>query len=146
LCRGSIPAPILFAGEAPGLSEDVLGKPFVGPAGHLLDQILDRAIDGQHNFCLTNLVACIPLGDDGAKTEEPPKESILACAPRLEELIKLCKPKIIIGVGDLAKKYLGDRLTCSIVHPAWILRLDPAQQGLACQRSVVTIEDAVADL
>jgi uracil-DNA glycosylase len=46
LARGSIPCDILFVGEAPGRSEDALGKPFVGPAGILLDEMIEDALSG----------------------------------------------------------------------------------------------------
>ncbi len=60
LARGKVPAPILFIGEAPGASEDALGKPFIGPAGKVLDDIITVALDGQYDYALTNLVACYP--------------------------------------------------------------------------------------
>lgn len=44
LARGTVPCDVLFVGEAPGASEDALGQPFVGPAGHLLDQVIERAL------------------------------------------------------------------------------------------------------
>ncbi len=153
LARGKIPAEILFIGEAPGASEDVLGRPFVGPAGKLLDRIIDRAIDGQHDYALTNLVACIPK-EDGKKAGEPPEEAIEACASRLLEFSKICDPLVTICVGRLAAKWVPGILTeenitevfVEIIHPAAILRMDVSQQGLAVQRAIVTIEDAVVDL
>ena len=153
LARGHIPAPILFAGEAPGNSEDILAKPFVGPAGHLLDFIIDKAIDGQFDYCLTNLVCCIPKGEDGAKTAEPPKEAILACAPRLRELVELVAPQLIIRVGSLATKWVHkclkceeqDYMWCDIVHPAAILRAE-SQKNLMIKRSIVQIESAIEEL
>jgi uracil-DNA glycosylase family 4 len=147
LLRGTIPAEVLFIGESPGNSEDVLGKPFVGPAGKLLDHIIEKALKGEHTYCLTNLVACIPLEvEGGKKVAEPTRESILACAPRLVELVKIVKPRYIIGVGSLAKKWIGaiigesDWLFDSITHPSAILRANVAQQGLAIETCIVTIE------
>jgi uracil-DNA glycosylase len=70
LARGRVPCDVLFIGEAPGASEDVLGLPFVGPAGHMLDYIIERSI-GEHNelrkekglpglrVAMTNLVCCM---------------------------------------------------------------------------------------
>jgi uracil-DNA glycosylase family 4 len=46
LVRGSVPCDVLFIGEAPGQSEDVVGRPFVGPAGKLLDRIIEDALSG----------------------------------------------------------------------------------------------------
>lgn len=50
-CRGDLPADVVFVGEAPGESEDCIGRPFVGPAGHLLDQIVARSC-GRRLVCL----------------------------------------------------------------------------------------------
>lgn len=148
LARGKIPAEILFIGEAPGASEDVIGRPFVGPAGKLLDKIIEQAIDGQYDYALTNLVACIPLDSEGNKTTEPPKDSITACKPRLTEFVGLVNPKLVVFVGRLAAKYYQypELKTIQIIHPAAILRMDLSQKGLAVKRSIVTIEDAVEEL
>lgn len=151
LARGMVPAPVLFCGEAPGDSENLLpgNRPFVGPAGKLLDRIIERAIDGQYDYALTNLVACIPIGADGNKLQEPPAEAIEACAPRLREFMKLSKFRVLVRVGKLATKWLpnqADRMSIDIIHPAAILRMDASQKGLAIQRSIVTISDAVDEL
>lgn len=153
-------------------SEDVLGKPFVGPAGKLLDEIIAAALDkagaevdsggftpwgspinvwspADVRIAFTNLVACIPLGGDGAKTAEPTKESIEACRERLEEFITLAMPKLVVCVGKLAEKHLpiyweGPKV--EITHPAAILRADVSQKGLLIQKCIVTLADAVSDL
>lgn len=113
LAKGKIPADVVFLGEAPGPSEDVIGLPFVGPAGHLLDSML-KAAGYFHTdedvtaprMAFTNLVCCIPRDDDSNKLSEPPKYAIEACAPRLKEFIDLCNPKLVVCVGSLAKKYV----------------------------------------
>lgn len=160
LCRGTVPCDILFIGEAPGASEDSLGEPFVGPAGHLLNQMIDQSqiVSGGFSYALTNLVACIPLGEDGNKTAEPDRECVNACAPRLLEFIRLCRPRGIILVGKLAAKHcaafshaaagadewLGDSLLefQDIIHPAAILRR-PDQRNYAMRRNVVQINEMV---
>ena len=155
LARGSIPCQILLIGEAPGPSEDVFGQPFIGPAGKLLDDMLEQTWENKFRYCLTNLVACIPKGDDGDKFVEPPKEAIERCAPRLREFFAICRPKLLVYVGKLAAKYApisiwqGDVRTveaCEIVHPAAILRADVTQRGLMYQKVLVTLTDAVSDL
>lgn len=172
LFRGRVPCDVLFAGEAPGKSEDALGRPFVGPAGKLLDQIIERAWlqaghKGQHpdndddawlphpaSYGLTNLVCCIPLNEDGEKTSDPPAASIKACAPRLRQIVTLCKPRLIVSVGKLSEKWLPKSLSeeqaaipsVTIPHPASILRADISQRGLAVQRCVVTVADALEEL
>lgn len=163
LARGSVPCDVLFIGEAPGLSEDVLGSPFVGPAGKLLDEIIRVSIgdfiwpgvtdendnDVPITWGFTNLVACIPRGDDGAKFTEPPEESIKACRQRLDEFIAISQPKLIVRVGTLSQKWLTQSAadhTCNIVHPAAILRADVTQRGLMRQRAAVALRDAVAEM
>lgn len=149
LARGKIPCDILFCGEAPGASEDILGKPFIGPAGKLLDYIIETAIDGQYDYALTNLIGCIPIDESGEKAGQPSMESIRACAPRLVDFIKLCKPKLIVHVGALSAKHaldLGQASTIQILHPAAILRADISTRGLAIQRCVIQLEDALEEL
>ena len=70
LYRGQVPCDILLIGEAPGPSENVLGEPFAGPAGHLLDQIVGQSGLGKFRLCFTNLVGCIPLEAPGQKFAE----------------------------------------------------------------------------
>ena len=151
LARGFLPAQILMVGEAPGPSEDVIGRPFVGPAGKLLDRILAEAISAKHTYAITNLVACFPKEAKEAGINEPSEESIKACAPRLQEFIRLCKPKLVVLVGKLARKHIPwecveDRLWCEVIHPAAILRMDISQRGLAVQRSIVAIADAIEEI
>lgn len=160
LARGKLPADILFIGEAPGASEDVIGKPFVGPAGKLLDKIIGLGIFGQYNYVMTNLVACIPKGDDGSKVGEPSKECIEACSFRLKEFVQLVKPKLVVLVGRLAAKHVYGQAQfdppwlvppdyldfLEIIHPAAILRMDVSQKGLAIKRCVVIMENAVENL
>lgn len=165
LYRGSIPADILFVGEAPGESEDVIGRPFVGPAGKFLDRAIaaawsevdQHALNAQHLFamCWGNLVACIPKDADSPSTRkrgEPLPNEIAACAPRLEEFFKICKPKLIVAVGQLSEKESKTKRwdaiakVASVVHPAAILRMDVSQRGLAEQRLVQNLSDAFLDL
>lgn len=192
LYRGKIPCDVLFIGEAPGESEDVVGVPFVGPAGKLLDAMIQEAF-GRLTFCawcrrsgrfekqytdgkgkfecdrkhltgegetlrvgFTNLVGCIPRGEDGAKVGEPEDESIRACSGRLQEIVEIAKPKLIVQVGRLAETWLTPGFKDSIpmskvrmvkvTHPAAILRARIDQQGFAKQQCVVTLRNAINDL
>jgi uracil-DNA glycosylase family 4 len=169
--RGSIPCDVLFIGEAPGVSEDLIGIPFVGIAGKLLDTIVARSLNVNNGYRehrglpllkagYTNLVCCMPREEDGsnAKSGEPSGESVLACTPRLQEIIDLCNPRLIVTVGVLAESYLmpgfapvasPPRVECrfaNVTHPAAILRMNIAQQGLARQRCEVIIYNAVEEL
>lgn len=159
LARGSIPCDVLFVGEAPGVSEDSIGIPFIGPAGKLLDYIRSRAIGSANvSWAMTNLVCCIPLGENGNKTGEPSEEYIRACSVRLYEFLEISRPKLMIAVGSLARDFLEqgykyslnipnrEVLQVSIIHPAAILRSNVAQQGLAVQRCVITISNALEEM
>ena len=151
LARGKLPCEILLVGEAPGASENMLGKPFCGPAGKLLDYIMLHAWGNDYrNYAITNLVACIPLTPDdrgkNTKAADPPKEAIEACEPRLNEFWGIADPLAVVAVGKLAKRHLGDSAVASIVHPAAILRADVSQQDLAIQQSIVILQNVRADL
>jgi DNA polymerase len=143
LARGKIPCDVLFVGEAPGQSEDVIGRPFIGPAGRLLDRVMAEALEDSDDLrCLfTNIVACIPITSKG-KVEAPSDASIEACKPRLLELMNIAKPKVVIAVGGVAKNHLpphnGYKLT-QIVHPAAMLRMNMTQQAFAVFQSVNAI-------
>lgn len=148
--KGGVPADILLIGEGPGPSEDILGKPFVGPAGKLLDGIVKSGLHGLFSLCYTNLVCCIPLDDDAKKFSEPPKECIRACEERLVQFVELVNPKVIVAVGDLARRYalslFKQPLHSFIIHPAAILRMDATQQPLAVKRCVATLEELAVRL
>ncbi len=151
LARGTIPADVVFIGEAPGPSENVIGRPFVGPAGKLHDRIVNAALPEGCTCAHSNLVACFPREAKEDGTNEPPEEAIEACAPRLREFVRLCKPKLIVLVGKLARKRVPwecveSRLWVEIIHPAAILRLDISQRSLAVRRSIVAIADAVEEI
>lgn len=170
LARGSIPCDILFVGEGPGLSEDVLGQPFTGPAGMLLDQIVAEGLSAHQvpgtegaeynslRWAFTNLVGCLPIDPEtGEKAVEPAEPEIRRCSARLLEFVALCRPKIIVCVGKLSQKWFGmsgpkikhglevlpETHLVGITHPAAILRSNLAQRGLAIRRCVVTLQDAV---
>jgi uracil-DNA glycosylase family 4 len=164
LCRGQVPCDVLFVGEAPGESEDTTGVPFVGPAGRVLDTVIEKALRGvrargcQPRLAFTNLVGCIPLEqrEDGTrgKASEPLPEQVKQCGLRLREFVRLCDPKVIVCVGAQARDWLDPKRAGSIrldfsgrmldvVHPAGILRAPEAKRGLLVQQSVVRIANAV---
>lgn len=152
LGRGKIPCDILFVGEAPGTSENLLGKPFIGPAGHLLNEIIELSVPNNIRLAFTNLIGCIPLDENLNKVKQPHKEHIKACRPRLVEFVELCNPKAFVYVGKLSEKEfpkiveVGDRLSTSIIHPAAILRADNSQKGLSIQLCCVRLQDLCDDL
>lgn len=160
--RGTIPSDrldlcqVLFIGEAPGDSEDVTGQPFSGPAGFLLDDVIQQAVPLDVLYAVTNLVGCIPRNEEGRKSGEPDYEEIDACKPRLEKFVRLCDPKLIVTVGKLAMEYTEPGIRTSvklhktipmvnITHPAAILRMPFLGRGLAVRRCVVQISKAVQE-
>ena len=152
--RGKIPADVLFVGEAPGPSENSLGYPFAGPAGHLLDKIVGE-MPGSPQVAFTNLVGCIPLDDSHDKFVEPPEDSIEKCSPKLAELIKIVNPKLVIAVGKLPAKWLrkrrpayglGEVKIVDIIHPAAILRAGVESRGLMIQKAVLVLAEAFEEL
>lgn len=149
LARGSLPADIVFVGEAPGASEDALGLPFIGPAGGLFDQIIERSVPSGVTYALTNLVACFPREAKAAGDNEPTDSEIRSCRPRLEEFLDIADSKLVVCVGSLATQYVPRKVTrkyADIVHPAFILRMPLAQKQMAVQRCVVTIRTAIEEM
>ena len=154
LAKGKIPCDVLFVAEAPGHSEDTIGLPMVGPAGRLLDEIVALSGIGQFRIAHTNVIACIPKGEDGDKVAEPPDESIEACSARLVEFITIARPRLIVQVGKVAQDWLTPGYKHSIKlhdtipmvfisHPAAILRAREDQKGYQKQRVVIALRDAV---
>lgn len=149
--RGNVPCDVLLIGEAPGPSEDVLGAPFLGPAGKMLDGILEKAgfVHSKLKWGFTNLVGCIPKDDVSAKFAEPPITAIKACNLRLRELVEMCKPKIVIGVGKLAAQHTTDLITSDyhfeIIHPAALLRMDDVRKSGALENCLIVLEDILQD-
>ncbi len=162
LARGQLPCSILFVGEAPGESEDSEGLPFHGPAGKLMDVIIQRAIGWMEpvpRYALTNLVCCMPKDDRGNKTGEPEDSHVKACKPRLEEFIGIAKPKLVVCVGKLSKEWIAEgrgmknsiRIaeTCKtvhVIHPAAIIKGSVAVRDLLIQQSVVRIRCAAQEM
>lgn len=157
IAKGKIPCDVLFIGEAPGPSEDILGKPFKGPAGQLLDKIVTNALPAHLRLAYTNMVCCIPKDDDGAKVSQPPLDALIECKPRLERFVEICKPKLIVCVGKLPKKWLErgykdnvkvakDIEIVDIDHPSYILREGAAGLNMLCRRAEAIISSAAYDV
>jgi uracil-DNA glycosylase family 4 len=153
--RGTLPAQYLFVGEAPGMSEDVdaQARPFVGPAGKLLDQAIGEALIKVNRTYLIdrlsffNLVGCMPKDEEGRKRGEPLQPEIDACYPRLTRFMGLCKPETIVTVGEVSRAVAAENVWAKtyrvehIIHPAAILRMDVTQKGLAYQKCVDDLAD-----
>ncbi|NGX63129.1 MAG: hypothetical protein KR126chlam6_00536 [Candidatus Anoxychlamydiales bacterium] len=106
---GSFSSKIMIIGESPGTREDLLGKPFVGKAGEILNECLKKANLKKDQIFITNLVKCHPL-----KNRDPKIYEIEMCTKNyLDRQIDLIKPKIIITLGRFATKYLFKKFNLS---------------------------------
>lgn len=149
LGRGTVPCDVLFIGEAPGQSEDAVGQPFKGPAGDLLDQIVERSVYPPTTWAMTNLVCCFPAEAKARGDNEPTSAEIAACEPRLIEFVNIARPRLIVCVGKLSSQWIdrSDTVSCvDIDHPAYILRMPLAQKQMAVQRCIVRVRNAVEDV
>ena len=113
---GNEQADILFVGEGPGEQEDLRGEPFVGPAGHFLDDMLSIIGLGRHNCYIGNIVKCRPPQNrDPLQTEQD------ACIPWLRMQTKLLQPKIIVCLGRIAAmKLIREDFKITREHGQWV--------------------------
>jgi len=94
-------ADVMLVGEGPGEKEDMFGEPFVGPAGHLLNRLLERAGLPREKVYITNIVKCRPPGN-----RDPEPEEVEACRPFLKEQIQIIQPNVLVSIGKHATWYL----------------------------------------
>ena len=94
---GRAPSELMFVGEGPGEQEDLQGEPFVGPAGKLLDDMLEMIGLDRTRVYIANTVKCRP-----PQNRDPAEEEMNACRPWLEQQIALVNPKIIVCLGRIA--------------------------------------------
>ena len=131
--EGPTDARIVLIGEAPGKNEDQQGRPFVGAAGKLLDQLLPEAGLSREDVYITNILKCRPPDN-----RDPAPEEIAACSKHLDIQLRLLNPELVITLGAFSmNRYLpgetvgksGGRLrNCGgtniypVMHPAAALR------------------------
>jgi uracil-DNA glycosylase len=94
---GQTSAKIIFIGEAPGKNEDEKGRPFIGIAGRILDEALQKAGIERSQVFITNIVKCRPPGN-----RIPEDEERAACRPYLDRQLSLIAPRIICILGATA--------------------------------------------
>ena len=131
--EGPVSAEIMFIGEAPGRNEDLQGRPFVGQAGKLLEELLGEIGLTREDVWIGNVVKCRP-----PENRDPRPEEIAACAGYLERQIALLDPKVIATLGRYSMekffpgakitrvhgqaKREGQRVLIPLYHPAYVLR------------------------
>jgi len=101
--EGNPDAICMVIGEAPGEQENLQGRPFVGPAGLLLDKMLFTINIRREEVNITNIVKCRPPGN-----RNPEQSERLACLPYLIEQIEILKPKLFLFMGLVAAQTLLD--------------------------------------
>ena len=137
---GNPEADLVFVGEAPGAEEDKRGLPFVGRAGQLLTDIIEKGMKlNRSDVYICNVIKCRP-----PENRDPSPEEKRACEPYLIQQLKIVKPKVICALGGHAAKTLlrTDESTGRLrgkwhsyegiplrvtYHPAYLLR-DPSQK------------------
>jgi uracil-DNA glycosylase family protein len=164
-------ASLLFVGEQPGNEEDLQGKPFIGPAGKLLDRALADAGIDRNQVYITNAVKHFKWEERGKRRlhKKPNALEISACLPWLESEVAIVKPHVIVALGATATAALlgpairvlahrGKRLPSKFgppvmvtVHPSSILRaVDERSRHLEYRRFVrdlaglVDVQESVA--
>src|SRR5947208_101113 len=102
--EGPKSASIMMVGEQPGDSEDVAGKPFVGPAGKIMDQALEEAGIDRKQVYVTNAVKHFKWEPRGKRRihQKPNSREVAACRPWLEAELRLVKPKLLVVLGSTA--------------------------------------------
>ncbi len=141
--EGDLNADLMFIGEAPGATEDRLGKPFVGRSGELLTKMIENVLHIKRDeVYITNIVKCRPTDN-----REPSATEAHTCQPFLLKQIELIRPKIIVALGATAYHYLsGDETNISKVrgtihkqngytliptyHPSYLLRNPSAKKDV----------------
>jgi uracil-DNA glycosylase len=145
---GPATADVVMVGEQPGDQEDRQGRPFVGPAGKLLDRALgDAGIDRRKVF-ITNVVKHFKFERRGKRRihRRPAAEEVRACAPWFRSELEVVKPKALVALGATAAQDLFGRsfrvtrergrpldsdlapLVMATIHPSAILRADDAER------------------
>jgi len=102
--EGDVDAKLMFIGEAPGRNEDLQGKPFVGRAGDVFDNLLESIGLTRKDIYLCNVLKCRPPSNRNPSTDE-----IKACKGSLDLQIKTVEPKVLCPMGNFAVQYLFDR-------------------------------------
>lgn len=115
--EGNPHAPILLIGEAPGRDEDLIGRPFVGRSGQLLDRILAACgFNRQTHVYISNIIKCRPPGN-----RVPAPGERAACIPFLKRQIELIQPSMLVLLGSTAlKSLLGPEQRITRTRGTWM--------------------------
>ena len=102
---GNPQAEVLFIGEAPGANEDKQGIPFCGMSGQVLNELLASVGLSREDIFITNTILCRPENN-----RNPAKDEVENCRERLDTLIAIMQPKVIVTIGNFAtERILGKK-------------------------------------
>jgi len=109
--EGNPRAPLMLVGEQPGDREDLSGRPFVGPAGAMLDKALDDASIDRETVFVTNVVKHFKWRPSGKRRlhERPNQAEIRACRPWLDVEREIVRPEILVALGATAAQAIIGR-------------------------------------
>ena len=120
--EGRRDADIMLIGEGPGEQEDLSGRPFVGPAGQLLDKMLNTIGLKREDVFICNVVKCRP-----PRNRTPERDEAEACLPYLRAQVALVRPRIIILLGaTAARNAISPDIRITRDRGAWFERMDGA--------------------
>lgn len=98
---GNIKSKVMFIGEAPGKTEDARGKPFVGKAGKVFEELLRSIELFRTDVYISNCLRCRPPNN-----REPSEAELFACTPYLDKEIEIIKPKVLCPMGNFAVNFV----------------------------------------
>ena len=98
---GNPHARVMFIGEAPGKNEDLQGEPFVGAAGHYLNELLGCAGLHREDVFIANVLKCRPPGN-----RDPRPEEIQTCTPFLREQTRTIDPEVLVTLGKFSTQFV----------------------------------------
>lgn len=98
---GNPHARVMFIGEAPGKNEDLQGEPFVGAAGHYLNELLGYAGLRREDVFIANVLKCRPPGN-----RDPRPEEIQTCTPFLREQTRTIDPEVLVTLGKFSTQFV----------------------------------------
>jgi uracil-DNA glycosylase family protein len=127
--EGAAPARLMLVGEQPGDREDLAGRPFVGPAGRVLDEALEAAGIDRAETYVSNVVKHFKWKPSGKKRlhDKPNREQVKACRPWLDLEVELVRPEIMVLLGaTAAQAILGSSFRVTVDHGTL---LDPERPG-----------------
>ena len=106
--EGAAHAKVMFVGEVPGNDEDLAGRPFIGPAGKLLDRVLEEVGIAREEIYVTNVAKHFKWEPSGKRRlhKKPNAREIAACRPWLDAEIQVIQPKVIVCLGATAAQAL----------------------------------------